>query len=96
MPSVTSAPSTEYTGMIGDLLEIVLTAILIFLTAGAGVAATAGSKLKNVDALKDLGRCFDDFVKLLKKKQAKQLGTDSGQQTAIGKADIVDYVCWPF
>ncbi|CAH0992413.1 hypothetical protein SIN8267_02533 [Sinobacterium norvegicum] len=88
---VAAQHSTEYTGIIGNVIfEIVLTAVLIFLTAGAGVAATAGSKLKNVDALKDLGRCFDDFVKLIKKKQAKQLDTDSGQQTAIGKADIVE------
>jgi len=57
----------EFAG--GGVFEIILAALLIAFTGGAGLIAQAGSKLRHVSRLRKLGGLFRRLGKMLKRKR---------------------------
>jgi hypothetical protein len=56
----------------GGVFEIVLTALLLMFTGGAGNVAQAASKIPHAGKLKSLGSIFRNLGKLLKRKKFRE------------------------
>ena len=88
---ITAQHPLEVTRFSGSIVfELVLTVILIALTAGAGVVASAGIKTRLLVSLKKLGELFGEYARLVKAGRLGKLkppAAGSGQRSKITSSE---------